>query len=142
MAEVKQGGCFCGAVQVEVTGDPALQGYCHCEDCRRWSGTPVTAYALWPGNNVRITKGSEVLGSFVRTEGTIRKHCTDCGGSVMTENEPLGMIDVYPVLLDGFNFKPTMHIRYGSRVIDMPDGLPKYRDMPAGAGGSDELIQD
>ncbi len=142
MADRHQGRCFCGAVTVEVVGEPALQGYCHCEDCRRWSGTPVTAYALWPADNVAITAGEENLGRYTRTGRAMRRFCTTCGGSVMTESTDIGLIDVYPVLLDGFPFAPATHIRYGERVVDLPDGLPKFRDMPAEAGGSGELIPD
>src|SRR5689334_1559548 len=45
-----KGGCFCGAVQVEVSGEPESMGYCHCQSCRSWSGGPVNAFTLWrPG---------------------------------------------------------------------------------------------
>ena len=42
-----KGECFCGAVQVEVTGEPEAMGYCHCQSCRSWSGGPVNAFSLW-----------------------------------------------------------------------------------------------
>ena len=31
---VYAGRCFCGAVELTVTGAPAVMGYCHCADCR------------------------------------------------------------------------------------------------------------
>lgn len=31
---IHSGKCCCGAVQVEVTGDPLYAGYCHCYHCR------------------------------------------------------------------------------------------------------------
>ncbi|WP_449369408.1 GFA family protein [Tropicimonas aquimaris] len=40
MAEIHKGQCFCGAVEVEVSGDPAGMGYCHCDSCRHWSAGP------------------------------------------------------------------------------------------------------
>lgn len=102
----------------------------------------MTAYALWPKGNVRIIKGAKNLGSFSQTGQALRQHCKKCGGSVMTETTTLGLVDVYPVLLKGFRFTPKSHIYYGDRIIDMPDRLPKFRDMPARAGGSDEMIPD
>jgi hypothetical protein len=27
------GGCYCGALRYEVTGDPMFQGQCHCREC-------------------------------------------------------------------------------------------------------------
>jgi len=40
------GKCFCGAVALTVTGQPAAMGYCHCESCRSWSAGPVNAFTL------------------------------------------------------------------------------------------------
>jgi hypothetical protein len=40
------GECFCGAVEIEVSGQPELMGYCHCRSCRSWSATPVNAFML------------------------------------------------------------------------------------------------
>jgi len=142
MTDVARSSCFCGKVHVEVSGDPVLQGYCHCDDCRHWSGTPVTAYAMWPQDNVRIVSGEDHLGSFTKNGVTIRRSCSECGGSVMTESQGMKLIDVYPTNLEGFDFAPTTHIRYGQRVIDMPDGLPKFKDLPEKAGGSGEMIPD
>src|SRR5690349_14718593 len=48
------GTCFCGAVQVEVTGSPEGMGYCHCQSCRSWSGGPVNAFSLWKPEAVRV----------------------------------------------------------------------------------------
>lgn len=142
MSETHQGGCFCGAVRIEVTGEPIQQGFCHCGDCRSWSGSPVSCYGLWPAEQVRVVEGEDGLGSYSRTGQAVRRHCTTCGGTVMTEIPAAGLIDVYPVLLDGFTFVPAAHVHYRERVIDMPDGLPKFRDMPAEAGGSGEMISD
>src|SRR5262245_53299221 len=35
--KVHLGKCFCGAVEIRVTGEPAAMGYCHCTSCRQWS---------------------------------------------------------------------------------------------------------
>jgi hypothetical protein len=37
MAVTHKGECFCGAVHVEVSGEPEAMGYCHCRSCRSWS---------------------------------------------------------------------------------------------------------
>ena len=42
-----EGECYCGAVTIEVTGDPEGAGYCHCAACRSWSAGPVNAFTLW-----------------------------------------------------------------------------------------------
>ena len=40
-----EGQCYCGAVTIAVTGDPAGAGYCHCKSCRSWSAGPVNAFS-------------------------------------------------------------------------------------------------
>ena len=62
--EIK-GGCFCGAVELRVTGEPSAMGYCHCKDCAAWSATPINSYSFWRpdqiGNYKRLRKYSNVL---------------------------------------------------------------------------------
>ena len=60
MPDTHRGACFCGSVEVEVTGTPEAMGYCHCASCRSWSAGPVNAFTLWSPGNVRITRGSEL----------------------------------------------------------------------------------
>ncbi|SVB69718.1 uncharacterized protein METZ01_LOCUS222572, partial [marine metagenome] len=31
--------CFCGSVEIETSGTPAMMGYCHCKDCASWSAS-------------------------------------------------------------------------------------------------------
>jgi hypothetical protein len=50
--KVYNGSCFCGAVEVTVTGVPAGMGYCHCASCREWSAGPVHAFTLWKPEQV------------------------------------------------------------------------------------------
>jgi hypothetical protein len=45
--KVVKGRCFCGAVEITVTGDPVGMGYCHCSSCRSWAAAPVNAFTLW-----------------------------------------------------------------------------------------------
>ena len=44
--------CYCGACTVTCTGEPDVQCFCHCEDCRRWGGATAQAAKLYPKDNV------------------------------------------------------------------------------------------
>src|SRR5229473_338409 len=61
MTDKHTGTCFCGTVEVEVTGAPEAMGYCHCRSCRSWSAGPVNAFTLWKPENVKVTKGAEFV---------------------------------------------------------------------------------
>ena len=84
MTAMHTGSCFCGAVEIEVTGAPEEMGYCHCGSCRSYSGGPVSAFTLWKSENVKVTKGAEFLGRFKKTEMSERRFCTRCGGHIAT----------------------------------------------------------
>ena len=59
MSSLHYGECFCGAVQLQVSGGPVAMGYCHCRSCRSWSGAPVNAFTLWKPEAVRVVGGAQ-----------------------------------------------------------------------------------
>jgi predicted GNAT family acetyltransferase len=134
--------CFCGAVELEVTGKPAFAGYCHCRDCQAWSAAPINAFSLWKSASVRITRGETDIGTFHKTEDSYRKFCKVCGGHIMTEHPRMRLVDVYANLLQGFTHQPALHANYGSKMVSVRDGLPKFRNLPAELGGSGETLPD
>lgn len=130
------GHCFCGAVEIEVSGEPAAMGNCHCQSCRHWSAGPVNAFTLWQPEAVRVTRGAALLGTHRQTEHSARQWCTRCGGHVMTEHPGMKLIDVYAAIVPSVRFAPALHVHYGESVLPIRDGLPKWRDMPGDLGGS------
>ena len=137
-----QGRCFCGAVEVRVSGEPAAMGYCHCESCQQWSASPVNAFTLWSPSAVTITRGADQLGSFSKTERSIRKWCKSCGGHVLTVHPGWDLIDVYAAVLPDLPFKAMLHVNYADSVLPLKDGLPKQQDFPAEMGGSGVLLPE
>jgi hypothetical protein len=131
-----KGGCFCGAVQFTVTGEPAAMGYCHCESCRSWSAGPVNAFTLWKPEALKVTKGAEHIASYAKTPKSERKWCRVCGGHLFTHHPGFGLTDIYAASIPGFPFKPGVHVHYQETRLPMKDGLPKMKDLPAEMGGS------
>src|SRR5215469_10785998 len=138
MAMTHKGACFCGAVEVEVTGEPEGMGYCHCRSCRSWSGGPVNAFSLWQPTAVKVTKGA--LASFAKTPNSERKYCAKCGGHLMTNHPGLKLVDVFTATIPSLEFKPGLHVNYSETVLRMKDGLPKFKDFPKDFGGSGEML--
>src|SRR6478752_5641956 len=95
------GKCFCGAVELTVTGTPVAMGYCHCRSCQHWSAGPINTFTLWQPQAVRVTKGGEHVESFQKTDYSVRKFCDTCGGHLYSEHPLWGVTDVYaPVIPD------------------------------------------
>jgi hypothetical protein len=136
------GKCFCGAVSLEVKGDPEGMGYCHCRSCRSWSGGPVNAFTLWKPENVRVKAGAEHVATFQKTPLSQRQFCMECGGHLMTNHPTLGLVDVFAATIPDFPFKPGVHVNYAETVLPMRDGLPKLKDFPAELGGSGEAVPE
>jgi hypothetical protein len=136
------GSCFCGAVKLEVSGAPEAMGYCHCSSCRSWSGGPVNAFSLWKPGAVRVTSGAEHVAVFQKSKLSQRQYCSKCGGHLMTNHPPLGLVDVFAATLPTMAFKPAVHVNYAETVLRMYDGLPKLKDFPAAFGGTGEAVAE
>ncbi|MEN8159048.1 MAG: GFA family protein [Myxococcota bacterium] len=136
------GRCFCGAVEIEASGEPAVMGLCHCESCRTWLAAPVHGFTLWPQAQVKVVKGEAQLGVTKKTEASHRRFCRECGGAMLVDHPSLGLVDVMSVRLPSFDFRPTVHVHYGEKVLSIPDGLPKYKDLPKDFGGSGETLPE
>ncbi len=142
MSKSYSGKCFCGAVEVSVTGEPAGMGYCHCDSCRTWSAGPVNAFTLWKTENVKVTKGADRIATYNQTDKSFRKWCTSCGGHLFTEHPPWGLTDVYAAVLKDFPFQAGVHVNYAESVLPIRDGLPKMKDLPKEMGGSGETLPE
>lgn len=135
--------CACGAITLEAEGEPVLQCYCHCTRCRAGTGAPVNAIALWPRAAVTITGGEEVLTRWSRPGApSVRLSCGTCGGTVGADLPHIGLFDIFAGLVTDLTFTPTLHLNYENAVLRIPDGLPKFKDMPERSGGSGEMLPE
>jgi len=121
------GGCRCGAVRFEAEVEPHHISYCHCTDCRRATGAPVSAFVGFPADGVRFTAGEPRP----YENGPVRRSfCATCGSPVAYDDARLanqiwfmlGAMD-HPE-----NYKPTLHAYVGEqlRYVHMPDDLPRH----------------
>ena len=142
MSQTYVGNCFCGAVEIKVTGEPVAAGYCHCASCRSWSAAPVNAFSLWKNEAVTVVRGADNVGTYHKTERSYRKFCKACGGHLMTEHPQWGLIDVYAATIPTYRHAPQLHVNYSETVLRMKDGLPKMKDVPKEMGGSGETVPE
>jgi hypothetical protein len=93
------GGCLCGAVRYRVTGNPEATSLCHCDSCRRSTGGPSLAWAIFAEPSVAITEGE--LAEHQSSPGVYRGFCASCGTSLTyrRDNRP-GLFDVTTASLD------------------------------------------
>ena len=145
MAEsaVYEGKCLCGGIRIEVVGEPAGAGLCHCETCRTWHAAPVNAFATWGNEAITVTQGEDLLVGY--DSGTCFRHwCRKCGSGLLNRLRGGELTAVYVMVLGaaGYLHRPSCHIYCEESVFDIQDGLPKYLDLPSEWGGSGERLEE
>ena len=77
-----RGSCLCGGIKFEVTQAPETLRYCHCESCKKLSGSIGTVNGRVPSNAIRILAGKELLQTFQPAEGSAKTFCRTCGSNL------------------------------------------------------------
>jgi hypothetical protein len=120
------GGCRCGAVRFEARAEPHHVSFCHCVDCRRASGAPVSAFVGFNADEVSVE--GEALRSF--GNGSVaRSFCGVCGSPIAYTDERLEGLVYFMLGVMGRpeDFKPALHAWVDQQLpfVHIPDGLPR-----------------
>lgn len=79
---------------------------------------------------------------FHKSPNALRKWCERCGAHLFTEVPDWKMAGVYAAMIPSLPFRPTLHIHCPDAVLQVRDGLPKLKDLPAELGGSGVLLPE
>jgi hypothetical protein len=126
------GGCHCGAIRYEVTGDPVRTQICHCDDCRRSGGSAFATNVFVKTEDLKITKGEPKWFYWIAASGNKRGRafCGDCGTSLYVTNEARpGMRGIRIGSIDDANFvKPWAHVwvKRALASTNLNDDLEKF----------------
>ena len=119
--------CRCGAVALRVSGEPAVQLYCHCDDCQAAQGAAYVMSAIYPAAAVEVLRGEPSALVVKRTE---RMRCAACGTHLFTELPQVGMRSVNAYLLPAGVFRPQFHVQCQHAVLPVVDDLPALQRLP------------
>ena len=81
--KIVTGHCYCGAVSFRVSGESDWIGHCHCESCRRQSGSVMTTFAGFREDQVVFT--GAMPNRYRSDDGVTRSFCGQCGSPVAYE---------------------------------------------------------
>jgi hypothetical protein len=125
-----EGGCRCEAVRVQARQKPSVVVYCHCRDCRRSSGAPVSLFAGYRVEQVEWGPGEPKV--YESSSGIHRSFCAECGTPLTYEDERLpGEIYLHVGIFDDPEpFKPKVHDWISQKLgwLDIRDDLPRYQE--------------
>ncbi len=131
------GSCLCGAVKYEVCGETKRFYHCHCQRCRKATGTGhASNLLLSPHTCITWTEGEDKLQRFKVPEAErffncFCKHCGSPMPRVVPEIDavliPAGSLDSEPPI------SPQGHIFWDSRAEwSCADALPVFAEYPPG----------
>lgn len=83
----RTGTCCCGNASITVENNPVLNGICHCNDCKRRTGSAFGWNAYFPTERVLDRSGDWTRYSPKAAPDQIRYACTGCA-SVMWWTTP------------------------------------------------------
>jgi hypothetical protein len=140
MSEPYTGGCACGTIRFEITGEPLFQNDCQCRDCQQMSGTGHGSYLTFLRKDVKQS-GEAKPWNLVGDSGKVktRAFCPACGSPVsMTFSAAPEVFTVHAASLDDpGRYKPQV-VTYALRghAWDVLDpALPRFDRMPPPCGG-------
>ena len=76
----REGGCLCGAVRFVARDVPEVFGACHCEMCRRWTGSALLGVTVPEGSVA--WQGEAHIARRQSSPWAERAWCRDCGSGL------------------------------------------------------------
>ena len=139
MSKAYSGGCACGAIHYEISGEPLVMGDCQCRDCQRQSGTGHGSYLTFPSKESVTLKGNATHRNVIGDSGNVKTHafCPSCGSPVyLTFSAMPDLFTVHAASLDDpTRYRPPM-VLYGVRGYawdHLDPTVPKFEGMPPNA---------
>ena len=128
-----KGGCLCGAVEYEIPDALLYAGYCYCSECRRFSGSPFSAFGGISKADFRLLKGAQSIKHYAKNANTMLGFCSVCGSSLYAAKTQREMINLrLGTLRDTPSLAPQAHAFVGSKVpwYDIRDDLVQFEGAP------------
>ncbi len=129
------GRCLCGKVKYSIRSEPVRMAQCHCEDCRRASGTGHMSLAFFQRDDVNIEGETHEYAS-TADSGNIntRSFCPECGSRLFGRNSARpAMIAIAVGSADDSSwFKPNAVVYAKCQPVwDLVDKeIPAFSEMP------------
>src|SRR6266508_3772055 len=90
MSKIIRGSCLCGGVRFEVDPPFIQANHCHCERCRKHSGTAVCTQARVLREQFRLLQGKELIKVYGKGEGAVKAFCENSASSLFGALSPDG----------------------------------------------------
>jgi len=126
--EVYEGGCLCGAVRYRALAPYLRCMICHCEQCRKHSGSPCLSFVHFPADSFSWI--GEEPRRYRSSAFAERGFCKKCGSTLSMHEEILA--DRVQIALGSLDdpaaVTPDDHVWTKSRIswFETRDELPRF----------------
>lgn len=122
------GSCLCGAVRFEVDGEFDALYLCHCERCRKDTGSAHAANMFSATARLRWLSGEDMVRTHnFKQSGHIKSFCRECGAALPNVQMDGALLVVPAGSLDeDVPIAPTAHI-FCARRANWDAGLETVR---------------
>lgn len=114
------GQCHCGQIKFTVEGEPLRMAQCHCNACRRISGTGHAVNVFFKTSQVSITGETKKYEMTADSGNTRYRHfCPNCGSRMFSAgpNNP-EITGIAAGVFDNSDwFKPNMIVYHAERPV-------------------------
>ena len=129
------GQCLCGKVKLTIASTPLKMAQCHCDDCRKSTGTGHISNAFFKQDDVDIQGETNSYDSVTDSGSTITRYfCPTCGSRLFgTNSTSKNMIGIsVGILEDSSWFKPDLIVYNKSKPQwdFMDDSVSTFEGMP------------
>ncbi|KAJ6091895.1 hypothetical protein N7467_003864 [Penicillium canescens] len=139
------GSCVCEKIRYELTGQPITNIICHCDTCRKTTGSVFMANSMYMKENFKIISGEDVLKVYddkpPGSKNTIHRHfCSNCSSPIYTtstgtpEYESMLTVTAGTMDLGNHSWKPSMELFCMRRRRFIPpfEGTDQHEKGPQG----------
>ena len=130
------GGCLCGAIRYEIEGEPIRIANCHCDDCRKATGSAYATNLFFKADQVTLVQGSPKRFDHTADSGNtmFKEFCDTCGSQVLGGgSQRPGVKSVKVGSIDDASFvKPEANI-FTSHALSctvMDENVDRFETMP------------
>ena len=114
-SEKVTGGCLCGAIRYESDKPPYQVGYCHCDMCKKNTGSLFGIAAFFNPEHFRYL-GDEPAW-YASSTSAKRGFCARCGSPIAWQHNESGIFLVWVGSLDSpEKFEPQVHYNLEKRL--------------------------
>ena len=127
------GHCLCGAVTWHHEGETTRNLNCHCDECRRATGSSFATVVFFKEDDVKVTQGTPKQFFHPADSGNTmtKEFCADCGSQVLGAGSGSpGIRSVRVGSLDDASFvKPQMDLYTGKALpfTRLPDDTEHFK---------------